>query len=122
MAELAASGARAEAERAQRLIDAFVAEATRRGIAPVVLRVTTSTGQRLRTDRRGWYVRRNETLAVGTDGAWYVLMLPFGAGLRERLRGVHLEPAQPSLVVGRGGRDGETGELSEFLQWRLDAG
>lgn len=122
MAELAASGARAEAERAQLLIDGFVAEALRRGIEPQPLRATTSNGQQVRTDRTGWYVRRNESVAVGVDGGWYVLMLPFGAGLRERLRGVHLAASQPSLVVGRGGRDGETGDLSEFLQWRLDAG
>jgi hypothetical protein len=33
----------------------------------------------------------------------------------ERLRGVKLAAAPPPLVVGRGGRDGETGDLVEFL-------
>jgi len=29
------------------------------------------------------------------------------------------EAARPSLQVGRGGRDGETGDLREFLAWVL---
>lgn len=39
-----------------------------------------------------------------------------------RLTGVKLQPTDPPLVVGRGGRDGETGDLREFLDWRLAAG
>ena len=37
-----------------------------------------------------------------------------------RLRGVKLEPTRPSLRVGQGGRDGETGDLEEFLTWALE--
>lgn len=121
-AELADAAVQAEAERAQRLIDEFVAEATRRGIEPEPLQATTHHGQRLRTNLRGWYLRQNQSVAIGTDAGYYVLMVPLAAGLRERLRGVRVEPSPPPLVVGRGGRDGETGDLSEFLQWRLDAG
>jgi len=33
----------------------------------------------------------------------------------ERLRSVKLAATPPPLVVGRGGRDGETGDLVEFL-------
>ena len=35
-------------------------------------------------------------------------------------RGVFTEPTLAPLVIGRGGRDGETGDLKEFLAWTLD--
>ena len=37
----------------------------------------------------------------------------------ERVRGVKLEPSSPPMHIGRGGRDGETGDLKEFLGWLL---
>jgi hypothetical protein len=43
-------------------------------------------------------------------------------GLRERISGVKLKPSAPPLIVGKGGRDGESGDLAEFLRWRLEAG
>ena len=43
-------------------------------------------------------------------------------GLKERLRGVQLRPSPPPLIVGKGGRDGETGDLAEFLARRLAQG
>jgi hypothetical protein len=43
-------------------------------------------------------------------------------GWKERLTGVKLEPSPPPLVIGKGGKDGETGDLAEFLAWRLQAG
>ncbi|GAB3708505.1 hypothetical protein [Mariniluteicoccus flavus] len=103
----------AEAARAQELIDAFVARAEREDIAPVPLRATLPGGHRVRTDRSGWYLRRNELLAIGTDGGYYNLSVP--GGLRERLAGVRLVAAPPPMVIGRGGRDGESGDLAEFL-------
>lgn len=109
-----------EAADAQVLIDAFVAEATRRGVAPEPLRARLMDGHEVKTDKTGWYLRVNRSLAIGTDGGYYVLTVP--GGLRERLRGVRLERTPPPLVVGRGGRDGETGDLSFFLQRRLDQG
>jgi len=118
--ELAEQSARAEAQQAQQLIDAFVAEATRRGITPEPLRATLLDGASVRTDKQGWYLRRNHSIAIGTDGGYYVLTVP--GGTMARLRGVRLQPSLPPMVVGRGGRDGETGDLAEFLAWRLDAG
>ncbi|WP_460743753.1 hypothetical protein [Mariniluteicoccus endophyticus] len=103
----------AEAARAQELIDAFLARAEAEGIAPVPLRATLPGGHRVRTGLEGWYLRRNELLAIGTDGGYYNLSVP--GGLRERLAGVRVEPAPPPLVVGRGGRDGESGDLAEYL-------
>lgn len=119
-AELAAAQERGESAQAQQLIDGFVAEAQARGLAPEPLRATLFTGQSVKTDQVGWYLRKNRSLAIGADGRYYVLTVP--GGLRERLTGVQLEASPPPLVVGRGGRDGESGSLVDFLRWRLEAG
>jgi len=119
-AELAASQERAESRQAQVLIDGFVASAKARGIAPQPLRATLYTGQSVKTDKVGWYLRKNQSLAIGEDGSYYVLTVP--GGLRERFSGVKLKASPPPLVVGKGGRDGESGDLAEFLRLRLEAG
>lgn len=119
-AELAAARDQAESREAQGMIDGFVAEARARGIAPEPLRATLFDGHGVKTDKSGWYLRKNKSVAVGVDGAYYALTVP--GGLRERLRGVRLQPSPPPLEVGRGGRDGETGDLAEFLRKRLDQG
>ena len=119
-AELAAAQERGESLRAQEMIDKFVLEAKARGIAPQRLRATLYGGQSVKTDKTGWYLRKNERLAIGEDGAYYVLSVP--GGLRERISGVKLKPSAPPLIVGKGGRDGESGDLDEFLRWRLEAG
>jgi hypothetical protein len=114
-AELAASSSRYESERAQVLIDAFVAKAMELGIAPEPLRARTFSGAEVKTDKVGWYIRKNKSIAVGTDGGYYQLTVPGGSGFLDKLRGVRLAATPPPLVVGRGGRDGETGDLTEFL-------
>ena len=119
-AELAASQERAESRQAQVLIDRFVVDAKAREIAPQPLRATLYTGQSVKTDKVGWYLRKNQSLAIGEDGSYYVLTVP--GGLRERLSGVKLRASPPPLVVGKGARDGESGDLAEFLHWRLEAG
>lgn len=119
-AELAAAREQAESRQAQRLIDDFIRDAGDRGIAPEPLRATLYDGHAVRTDKTGWYVRKNKSVAVGDDGAYYVLTVP--GGLRERLRGARLRASPPPLEVGRGGKDGETGDLVDFLRRRLDAG
>ncbi|WP_432574209.1 hypothetical protein [Kineococcus sp. SYSU DK005] len=106
----------AEAERARALLGAFVAEVRRRGVAPVPLRARVGGG-RARTGAHGWYLRRDESLAVAVDGAFHVLTVP--GGLRERLLGVRLVASDPPLQVGRGARDGESVELAELLRRRL---
>ena len=119
-AELAAGQERAESRRAQELIDAFVADATAAGIAPEPLRATLYTGQAVKTNQRGWYLRKNQSVAVGEDGSYYILTVP--GGMKERLRGVRLTASPPPMIIGKGGRDGETGDLAEFLQRRLAQG
>jgi hypothetical protein len=117
---LAASSSRHESERAQVLIDAFVMKAMELGIAPEPLRASTFSGAEVKTDKVGWYIRKNRSIAVGTDGGYYMLTVPGGSGLLDRLRGVRLKPTPPPMVVGRGGRDGETGDLTEFLERVLE--
>jgi hypothetical protein len=116
-AELAAAHDRAESRQAQVLIDRFVLDAKAQGLAPEPLRATLYTGQPVKTDKTGWYLRKNRSLAIGEDGAYYILTVP--GGLKERFTGVKLTPSPPPLVVGKGGRDGESGDLSEFLRWTL---
>jgi hypothetical protein len=119
-AELEAAQARGESLQAQKLIDDFVVAAKAKGIAPHPLRATLYGGQSVKTDKRGWYIRKNENIAIGDDGAYYVLTVP--GGLRERFTGVKLKPSLPPLVVGRGGKDGESDDLINFLNRRLEAG
>lgn len=119
-AELAAGQGRAEAKAAQQLIDAFLVDVRAAGIAPEPLRARLLSGHEVKTDKTGWYLRKNRSVAIGTDGGYYVLVI--GGGLRERLGGVHLQPTPPPLTVGAGGRDGETASLRDFLRWRLETG
>lgn len=115
---LSAQHAKLESSRAQVLIDEFVQQAKARGMEPVALKAKTLDGHLVKTDKRGWYIRQNRSLAIGTDGEYFVLIVP--GGWMERLRGVKLEASDPPLYVGKGGRDGETGDLKEFLAWTLD--
>lgn len=112
--QLAHAAASREAEVAQALIDDFVAKATASGLPPQALRARLLGGQQVRTDKSGWYLRKDHSVAVGTDHAYYVLTVA-GGGLMTRVRGVQLKATPPTLVVGLGGRDGETGDLAEFL-------
>lgn len=113
MADLAASARRGEAQAAQQVIDAFVATAKAEGPPPERLFATQLDGRVVRTDKVGWYVDKKKTIGIGEDGQWYVLTVPSSA--LARFTGVKLEASSPELVVGRGGRDGESGDLTEFL-------
>lgn len=116
--ELSRLAAEREAQAAQELIDRFIVDARARGLEPVPLKAVTLDGHVVRTDKRGWYLRRNHSIAIDVDGGYHVMTVP--GGWRERLRGVKLQPVLPPLQVGKGGRDGETGDLREFLAWVLD--
>jgi len=117
-AALEASARRAEAEEAQRLVDAFVVAARERGIAPEPLVATQLDGRRVKTDRSGWYLNARRSVAVGEDGGWYVLLVP--SSTLGRFRGVRLEASDPELAVGKNGRDGEGGVLTELLDRILE--
>ncbi|AZZ38500.1 hypothetical protein [Acidipropionibacterium jensenii] len=118
--ELEEQDRRREGAAAQVLIDGFVVAARDRGIATEPLIAQLLDGHTARTDRHGWYLNASHSLAIGENGEYFQLVV--AGGFRERLRGVRLETSLPPLHVGRGGRDGETGYLKEFLAWRLAAG
>lgn len=110
-----------ETGRARELLARFAAEATRRGLPVTRLKARGFDGKgSYETDVEGWYLRRNHTLGAGVDGSFYLLSV--AGGLRARLRGATLTATDPPLVVGRGGRDGESIPLDELLTLRLAAG
>ena len=115
------AGRAAEAAEAAELLAGFVREAASRGLTPAVLSARTFDGRSTyRTRIRGWYLKSNKSVAVGTDAGYYVLTVP--SSLRARLTGADLQPSIPRLVVGAGGGDGETIPLAQLLQRRLDLG
>jgi hypothetical protein len=107
-----------ESDKAQALIDRFVARATRSGLPTEELTARPWSGSgRYRTGLVGWYLRANRSVGLGTDGSFYVLNVPpqrFG-----RWRTVHVEPTPPPLVVGKGAGDGEVFDLDVLLRERL---
>lgn len=115
--ELGEQAARREAKAAQTMIDEFIQKAHAQGISPVPLKARTLDGHVVKTDKTGWYIRQNKSIAIDVDGGYHSLTVP--GGWMERLKGVKLQVDQPSLSVGKGGRDGETGTLKEFLGWVL---
>lgn len=119
-AELAASSRLSESAAAQEIVDDFVRRARAAGIEPVALEATQLDGRKVRTDKTGWYVTRRQSVAVGTDGAWYVLTV--GRVPLARFRTVHLHATPPPLIVGQGGRDGEGGDLRALLETVLREG
>lgn len=110
-----------ESRQAATLISSFVADALGAGIEPTVLTARSySSDARYRTNVAGWYIRRDRSVGVGTDGGFYILSAP--GGLSSRLRGVELTPSDPPLELGRGARDGESLPLADALAKRLAAG
>jgi hypothetical protein len=109
-----------EARQARELIAGFVREAGARGLRPSALTAAPYRGgARYRTGLRGWYLRRDRSVAIGTDGEFYLLTVP--VSLRARLFGAAPRPDRPRLVIGQGARDGESMPLDRLLRQRLDA-
>jgi hypothetical protein len=111
----------AQTREARQLVEEFAQTARERGIATTRLVARAYNGRsRYRTNVVGWYVHHDRSLAVGEDGAFYVLGVP--ASVRSRLLGARPQPQDPMLVIGRGAKDGESISLRELLQRRLAAG
>lgn len=110
-----------ETARAREMILEFAHEAGRRGITAGPLLARAGDGRpSYRTGLAGWYLSRDGTVGVTTDGGYYTLVSP--VSLKARLVGVTLQPTDPPLQVGAGGRDGESIALDVLLAMRLDAG
>jgi hypothetical protein len=110
-----------EAAQARRLVAEFVRQARACGLPATPLRARAyGGGASYRTGLRGWYLKRDRSLAAGLDAELYLLTVP--RDFRARLIGVTLTPHEPRLVIGRGGRDGESIPLDVLLARRLDAG
>ena len=111
----------AETAQARRLVEDFVAAAKAAGLPAVRLTAAAMNGRsRYRTGLTGWYLKRNGTVAVGEDGCYYLMSAP--TSLASRVTGATVRPTDPPLVVGRGGRDGESIPLADLLALRLAAG
>jgi hypothetical protein len=96
------------------MLRTFVAAAGRAGLAPERLRVQSYDGRSTaRTGLTGWYLRGDRTVAVGTDGRFYVLTARLSA--LDRLRGTTVPPEDPPLVIGAGGKDGDSLALTAAL-------
>ncbi|MDM4718325.1 hypothetical protein QTQ03_01500 [Micromonospora sp. WMMA1363] len=111
----------AEQAEAAELVVRFVAEARRRGLPTERLTARSYDGRAsYRTRLRGWYVDRARTRAVDADGRFHLLTVP--GGLRARLFGAAPQPSPAPLVVGAGGRDGQSVPLRTLLDRRLTEG
>lgn len=108
--------ARQEAEhaRARAILAEFVAVARDR--LPTETLMVKGYGGRgsARSDVEGWYLRLDRTVGLGVDGEFYVLTAPLG--VLDRVRGVRVTPTPPPLVIGAGGKDGDSIELVDALE------
>lgn len=110
-----------EGRKATVHIQQFVQDALAAGLAPLPLEARPYSGSgKYRTDVVGWYLRRDHSLGVDAEGRYYVLVVP--RSLRSRLGRAHVPPTQPPMVVGAGGRDGESIPLPDLLRLRLEVG
>jgi hypothetical protein len=111
----------AESEQAAEHVAAFVRAARERNLPTTRLRAGSLNGRTTyKTSLEGWYIKRNQTLAVGVDGKFYIMSAT--ASLAARFTGVVVHPSDPPLIVGAGGRDGESMPIAELLALRLEAG
>jgi hypothetical protein len=107
-----------ESAEAQVLIDQFVARATQAQLATEELIARPWSGRgRYRTGVVGWYLRRDESIGVSLDGAFYLLVVPPQRFGRRRFAAV--EPTPPPLQPGLGAGDGESAALDALLELRL---
>lgn len=108
--------AREEASRRQAaaLLKEF-AKAAQERLAPEQLEAfNPANGRKARTGISGWYLKKDRSVGVGTNGAFYILTRPIT--LKERLCGVKLSPSDEPMVLGKGGRDGESMDLPDALE------
>ena len=111
----------AESGRAREMLAGLVARALAEGPAAEPLVVRSFDGRHeYRTPLRGWYLRQDRSVGVDTDGEFYVLRAP--SSLAALWRGVRPEPSDPPLVLGAGGKDGESLDLDVAIARVLAGG
>lgn len=109
----------AEHEKATAIIREAIERFRTAGIDPIPLRAKPYAGSgSIRTTLEGWYLKQDRSLAVDAEGRYYVMRVE--GGLRARLQGSTPEPSLAPMVVGRGARDGDSFNLEELLQMRLE--
>lgn len=109
---------RVQSDQARAMIAEFVSAAVAAGVPTQrFLARSYGGGGTYRTAVHGWYLRKNASVGVGTDGEFYVLTVQ--GSLMARLRGAELTPSDPPLVLGQGARDGESIDLREALDRAL---
>lgn len=105
----------AEANQAKEYLRRFVVAAQQSGLAEEQLFVKGYGGKgQAKTALRGWYLKADRSMAVDVDGNFYLLIAELT--LIDRLRGVTLSPSDPPLILGAGGRDGESIDLVDALK------
>ncbi|WP_435300500.1 hypothetical protein [Timonella sp. A28] len=111
--ELARRQAR-ETAQARELLLTFIAAASDAGLEPSRLTARGYKGKtRYKTNLFGWYLKQNRSVAVDTEGNFYVLSVQ--DSVLGRFTGVQPTPSDPPLVLGLGGRDGESLDLTEAI-------
>lgn len=111
----------AESLRARAMIREFVAGAHAANLPTEHLIARGFDGNgRYRTNVVGWYLRRDRSIGIGEDGEFYVMTVqPSWWG---RIVGAEVAAREPPLILGAGGRDGESMPLQEILRKRLEEG
>lgn len=107
----------AESAQAAQYLKRFVAAAKRVGLPAQPLLVRSGNGKTAKTTLRGWYLKVDQSVGVDEDGNFYLLTAPLT--LAQRLRGHTPEPVPPTLILGKGGRDGEQVDLTQALSARI---
>lgn len=104
----------AESEQAAGHLQRFVRAANELEVPPAHLEMRDGQGKRKsRTDKTGWYLKADKSMAVDTDGQFYLLTAPLS--IKDMILGSHPESSPPPLVLGKGGRDGEQIDLVDAL-------
>jgi len=111
----------AESAQASEYLKQFAVAAKKNGLAPIPLVAINSKGATAATGLVGWYLRADKSAGFDTHGNYYFLQRDLS--FIDRLRGVSINKSDPPLILGAGGRDGETmdltARLSELLpDWR----
>ena len=116
---------KAESARASEYLMQFVESAKEQGLPtePLIVRGYGGKGT-AKTPLVGWYLKNDRSMAVDVDGNFYLLIEQLS--FKDRLTGVTPKPSAPPLILGAGGRDGEsidlTAKLTELLpKWRRSA-